>query len=51
MTAPGQEKTRHGVAGYVWMVALEIVRVFYQGAPLFALGVCLGLAIGLEGRL
>jgi hypothetical protein len=49
MTAPVQKKTRRGGAGYVWMVALEIVRVFYQGAPLFAIGFCLGLAVGLEG--
>jgi hypothetical protein len=51
MTAPAQKKTRRGEAGYVWMVALEIVRVFYQGAPLFALGLSIGWAIGLEGRL
>jgi surfactin synthase thioesterase subunit len=52
MTAPAQEKTRRGVAGSLWgQVAREIARVFYQGAPLFALGVCLGLMIGLEARL
>ena len=50
MTAPAQKKTRRGGAGYVWMVALEIVRVLYQGAPLFALGFCWGLMIGLEAR-
>ena len=47
MTAPAQKKTRRGGAGYVWMVALEIARVFYQGAPLFVLGLSIGWAFGL----
>lgn len=52
MTAPAQKKTRRGGAGSLWgLVAREILRVFYQGAPLFVIGFCLGLAIGLEGRL
>jgi hypothetical protein len=45
-----KEKARHGGAGSIWgLVALEIVRAFYRGLPLFALGFCLGLAIGVEG--
>jgi hypothetical protein len=49
MTAPVQKKTRRGGAGSIWgLVALEIVRAFYQGAPLFVIGFCLGLVIGLE---
>jgi len=49
MTA--KEKTRRGGAGYAWIVAKAIAQVFYQGAPLFALGLSIGWTIGLEGRL
>jgi hypothetical protein len=50
MTAPVQKKTRRGGAGSIWgLVALEIARVFYRGLPLFVLGLCLGLMIGVEG--
>jgi hypothetical protein len=52
MTARAQEKTRLGGAGSMWSrVAREIARVFYQGAPLFVLGLSIGWAFGLEGRL
>jgi hypothetical protein len=52
MNSHPKEKTRRGGAGSLWgQVAREIARIVYQGAPLFALGFCWGLAIGLEARL
>jgi hypothetical protein len=48
MTAPAQEKTRRVGAGCAWIIAKTIARVFYQGAPLFALGLSIGLAFGPE---
>jgi hypothetical protein len=50
MTAPAQKKTRRGGAGSLWgQVMREVASAFYRGAPLFALGFCWGLMIGLEG--
>jgi hypothetical protein len=49
MNSHPKEKARRG-SGLAWSVALEIARVFYRGLPLFVLGLCLGLAVGLGGR-
>jgi hypothetical protein len=49
MTAPAQEKTRRGWAGSMWrQMAREIARQFYRRLPWLAIGVCWGVAIGLE---
>jgi hypothetical protein len=49
MTAP-KRKARRG-SGLVRIIAFEVASVLYRGLPLFVIGFCLGLAIGLEGRL
>jgi hypothetical protein len=51
MTERVQKKTRRGWAGSLWgQVMREVASAFYQGAPLFVIGFCLGLAVGLGGR-